>query len=170
MDNKRTLFDFNDRILVGTMKITVPNKMAFITKQGKLKEVPTLTKSGIPSMRNKKRTIKLVEHNFDNAIISNSGYSTNDINDFKEYKKLEKQYNELFDKKEETNKEWENKKYAMGNRKTTKQNLEIRNKYNKEQKQIQKKLDEIGELKNILFKKMYGKGKISPYQKLEDFV
>jgi hypothetical protein len=58
MDNKRTLFDFNDRLIAGTPSIRVPEKMVFFTKAGKLKEVPTLTKSGIVSMRNKKRLIK----------------------------------------------------------------------------------------------------------------
>ncbi len=169
MDNKRTLFDFNDRLLTGTVKITVPEKMSFITKTGKLKEVPTLTKSGIPSMRNKKRTIQFEGDKFNNIIISKSGYSYNDISEFKEYKKLEKQYNELINEKEEMIKEFDRIKYKMGNRKSTKQNIEIRNSYSNKIKLLQEKIEELSLKKSNLFKKMYATSRINPRSNLEDY-
>lgn len=66
----------NDKILAGTPSIRVPEKMAFFTNKGKLKEVPTLTKSGIPSMRNKKRVIDFVEvKNNEPVKVITPGYS-----------------------------------------------------------------------------------------------
>jgi hypothetical protein len=75
MDNKRTLFDFNDRLIAGTPSIRVPKKMVFITKEGKFKEVDTLTKSGIVSMRNKKRLIKFETGEKNEIDIIDDGYS-----------------------------------------------------------------------------------------------
>ncbi len=82
MDNKRTIFDFNDRIIAGTPSIRVPEKMVFYTKKGKLREVDTLTKSGVPSMRNKKRTIEFVKIKDDEPLkIITPGYSHQNLKD-----------------------------------------------------------------------------------------
>lgn len=83
MDNKRTLFDFNDRLIAGTPIIEVPNKMVFFTKAGKLKEVPTLTKSGIVSMRNKKRLIKFKTIDENSIFVKSKGETQNSLKNLK---------------------------------------------------------------------------------------
>jgi len=53
--------------------------MVFITKTGKFKEVPTLTKTNNISMRNKKRVIKFVPIEDDIIKIKNKDYSKSSI-------------------------------------------------------------------------------------------
>ena len=79
MDYNRGLFTFNKKIIAGTPVIEVPNKMVFITKAGKFKEVPTLTRTNNISMRNKKKVIKFVPIEDDIIKIKNKGYSKSSL-------------------------------------------------------------------------------------------
>ena len=79
MDNNRGLFVFQKKLIAGSPIIEVPNKMVFITKTVKFKEVPTLTKTNNISMRNKKRVIKFVPIEDDIIKIKNKGYSKSSL-------------------------------------------------------------------------------------------
>jgi hypothetical protein len=91
-------------LLARTPIISVPSKMAFYTSKGKLKEVPTLTRTGAISTRGREKVIKFIGNEEDIIRIDNPGYNENN----KPKEKKEEENTEIKKQIEETKKYYDN--------------------------------------------------------------
>lgn len=82
-------------ILAGSAHIQVPDKIAFITKRGKIKAINPLTKSGAIASRNKEKVIKLT---------TGKGFKKINMGTTKNIQDLEKKYKSLFDEHDKESK------------------------------------------------------------------
>lgn len=126
----------DDYFLIGTPVISVPGKMAMIGKNGKLKEVKTLTKTGALATRNKQKVIKLISREGNGRLyVDKIGHTFKEQERKKKYNEINKKLLELRTKRSEL--------FMKMNE--FKKNKKLYNEYKNKVFEIDKKIEELND-------------------------